>query len=232
MLKDGDRVLVCLSGTSSSLCLLHALRQFSRARGIQIELGAVSLGSSGVDPRALMLYLRDLNVKYMFEHISKALQSTYVTPLVPYSLSMCCRSCRQCPGQTADCCPTARLHSPCTWKHVRQTSWRLPGLGAQQRTSDRYQGALRQSGRWSAHDPSIHLRARTSAGGFCHSTWDAHKTVQTFHEAARRLEQHPSSAGVDQSERVWQYQMCASAATLSAVRRKPTNCILSFIVLI
>lgn len=71
MLKDGDRILICLSGSSASLSLLHAIRQFSRARGLQIELGAVSLGSSGVDPRALMLYLRDLNVKYIFEQLSK-----------------------------------------------------------------------------------------------------------------------------------------------------------------
>lgn len=69
MLKDGDKVLICLSGSSASLSLLHALRQFSRARGIHIEMGAVSLGSCGVDPRALMLYLRDLNIKYFFEQL-------------------------------------------------------------------------------------------------------------------------------------------------------------------
>lgn len=69
MLKDGDRILVCLSGSSASLSLLHALRQFARARGLHIDLGAVSLGTSGVDPRALMLYLRDLNIKYIFDHL-------------------------------------------------------------------------------------------------------------------------------------------------------------------
>lgn len=69
MVKDGDKILVCLSGSSSSLSLLHGLRQFSRARGIHIEMGAVSLGTSGVDPRALMLYLRDLNIKYIFDQL-------------------------------------------------------------------------------------------------------------------------------------------------------------------
>lgn len=73
MLKDGDKILICLSGSSASLCLLHAIRQFSRARGIHIEMGAVSLGASGVDPRALMLYLRDLNIKYIFDQLSKHL---------------------------------------------------------------------------------------------------------------------------------------------------------------
>lgn len=67
MLKDGDKILVCLSGSSSSLCVLHALRQFSRARRIHIELGVISIGDCGVDPRALMLYMRDLGVEYFLE---------------------------------------------------------------------------------------------------------------------------------------------------------------------
>ncbi|KAJ6637178.1 tRNA-cytidine(32) 2-sulfurtransferase [Pseudolycoriella hygida] len=70
MIKDGDKILVCLSGSSSSLCLLHAIRQFSRARGLHIEIGAVTVGTSGVDPRALMLYLRDLDVKFFVDQIS------------------------------------------------------------------------------------------------------------------------------------------------------------------
>lgn len=51
--------------------MLHAVRQFSRARGLHIEIGAVSIGTSGVDPRALMLYLRDLDVKFFVDQISK-----------------------------------------------------------------------------------------------------------------------------------------------------------------
>lgn len=68
MLKDGDKVLVCISGSSSSLCLIHMLRQWSRARGMHIEFGAVTVGDCvGVDPRALMLYLRDLGIEFIFE---------------------------------------------------------------------------------------------------------------------------------------------------------------------
>lgn len=74
MLRDGDKVLVCISGSSSSICLLHLLRQFIRARGLHVELGAVTVGDCvGVDPRALMLYLRDLGIDFIFEaadHIS------------------------------------------------------------------------------------------------------------------------------------------------------------------
>lgn len=68
MLRDGDKVLVCVSGSSSSICLMHLLRQFIRARGLHVELGAVTVGDNvGVDPRALMLYLRDLGVDFIFE---------------------------------------------------------------------------------------------------------------------------------------------------------------------
>jgi tRNA(Ile)-lysidine synthase TilS/MesJ len=68
MLRDGDKVLVCVSGSSSSICLIHLLRQFIRARGLHVELGAVTVGDCvGVDPRALMLYLRDLRVDFIFE---------------------------------------------------------------------------------------------------------------------------------------------------------------------
>lgn len=68
MLRDGDKVLVCISGSSSSLCLIHLLRQFIRARGLHVNLGAVTIGDDvGVDPRALMLYLRDLGIDFIFE---------------------------------------------------------------------------------------------------------------------------------------------------------------------
>lgn len=53
--------------------MLHAVRQFSRARGLHIEIAAVLIGTSGVDPRALMLYLRDLDVKFFVDQISKLL---------------------------------------------------------------------------------------------------------------------------------------------------------------
>lgn len=68
MLRDGDKVLVCISGSSSSICLLHLLRQFIRARGLHVDLGAVTIGDGvGVDPRALMLYLRDLSIDFIFD---------------------------------------------------------------------------------------------------------------------------------------------------------------------
>uniref|UniRef100_A0A336LW84 CSON006245 protein n=1 Tax=Culicoides sonorensis TaxID=179676 RepID=A0A336LW84_CULSO len=67
MLKDGDRVMVAVSGSSSSLCLLHLIRQFTRARGLHVILGAVTIGDASMDPRALMLYMRNLGVEYFYE---------------------------------------------------------------------------------------------------------------------------------------------------------------------
>ncbi|XP_035897076.1 uncharacterized protein LOC118505424 isoform X4 [Anopheles stephensi] len=70
MLQEGDRVLVCLSGSSSSMCLLHLLHQFCQTRQLKIELAAVTVGAGGdceVDPRTLMLYLKELGVTYFYE---------------------------------------------------------------------------------------------------------------------------------------------------------------------
>ncbi|XP_055618451.1 uncharacterized protein LOC129763418 isoform X5 [Toxorhynchites rutilus septentrionalis] len=68
MIKDGDRIMVCLSGSSSSLSLLHLLRQFVRARNLSnVQLATVCFGDCGVDPRALMLYLRELGVEFFYE---------------------------------------------------------------------------------------------------------------------------------------------------------------------
>lgn len=48
MIRDGDRVLVCISGGKDSLSLLHTLRQYqqqSRRFGISFEMGAVTVVS-------------------------------------------------------------------------------------------------------------------------------------------------------------------------------------------
>lgn len=71
MISQGDRILVAISCSASSLSLLHALRQFSRARNIPVQLGVCSIGAPGIDPRALMLYLSDLGIKYHYEERSK-----------------------------------------------------------------------------------------------------------------------------------------------------------------
>ncbi|XP_049284570.1 uncharacterized protein LOC125764405 isoform X4 [Anopheles funestus] len=72
MLQEGDRVLVCLSGSSSSLCLLHLLHQFCQTRQLKVDLAAITVGGGncGVDPRTLMLYLKELGVTYFYEPLA------------------------------------------------------------------------------------------------------------------------------------------------------------------
>uniref|UniRef100_A0A182W0D1 Aminotransferase class V domain-containing protein n=1 Tax=Anopheles minimus TaxID=112268 RepID=A0A182W0D1_9DIPT len=77
MLQEGDRVLVCLSGSSSSLCLLHLLHQFCQTRQLKVNLAAVTVGGGdcGVDPRTLMLYLKELGVTYFYEPLASQHES-------------------------------------------------------------------------------------------------------------------------------------------------------------
>jgi hypothetical protein len=45
------------------------LRQFSRARGLNIVIGAVTFAEEGssFDPRALMLYMKNLKIDFFYE---------------------------------------------------------------------------------------------------------------------------------------------------------------------
>lgn len=72
MIRDGDRVLVCLSGGKDSLTLLHTMKQFQyygKKNGIQFDLGAVTVDplSSAYDPRPLIPYLEELKIPYLYE---------------------------------------------------------------------------------------------------------------------------------------------------------------------
>ena len=75
MIKDGDRILVCLSGGKDSLSLLHTMRQYQfysanqRDNPIKFDLGALTIDplSSAYDPRPLIPYLKELGVPYLYE---------------------------------------------------------------------------------------------------------------------------------------------------------------------
>ncbi|XP_069696202.1 uncharacterized protein [Periplaneta americana] len=72
MIRDGDRVMVCLSGGKDSLSLLHTLHQYqfyAKSKGIHFTLGAATVdpGSSAYDPRPLVPYLKALGVHYLYE---------------------------------------------------------------------------------------------------------------------------------------------------------------------
>ncbi|KAK3100241.1 hypothetical protein FSP39_016852 [Pinctada imbricata] len=72
MIRDGDRILVCLSGGKDSLSLLHTIRQYqfySKSKGVVFEFGAVTVDpqTPSYDPSPLKQYLASLGVPYFYE---------------------------------------------------------------------------------------------------------------------------------------------------------------------
>ncbi|XP_051171348.1 uncharacterized protein LOC127288124 [Leptopilina boulardi] len=73
MIKDNDRVLVCLSlGGRNSLALVHTLHQYQfyvRSKGIDFEIGVAAVDDTRYDPLESMSYLKALDVPYFYEEI-------------------------------------------------------------------------------------------------------------------------------------------------------------------
>lgn len=72
MIKDGDKVMVCLSGGKDSLSLLHTLIQYqnyAQNKGILFSLGAVTVDpdTTGCDPCILIPHLKCLGVHYIID---------------------------------------------------------------------------------------------------------------------------------------------------------------------
>lgn len=69
MIREGDRVLLGLSGGKDSLSLLMLLLHFQRRAPIRFELGAVTVDpqSPDFDPSPLIPYLAALGVPYLYE---------------------------------------------------------------------------------------------------------------------------------------------------------------------
>lgn len=69
MIKEGDRVLLGLSGGKDSLTLLHALRHLQRHAPIQFSIAAMTVDPEieGFDPSVLKKYLAELDIPYFYE---------------------------------------------------------------------------------------------------------------------------------------------------------------------
>ena len=69
MIKDGDRVLVALSGGKDSLCLVHILRHFQAVAPIKFDIGAVTVDPLVVEyqPGPLIPYMESIGVPYWLE---------------------------------------------------------------------------------------------------------------------------------------------------------------------
>ncbi len=68
MIRDGDRLLLGLSGGKDSLSLLHVLRHLQAYAPVRFELGAATIDPQidGFDPTPLGPYLESLNIPHYF----------------------------------------------------------------------------------------------------------------------------------------------------------------------
>lgn len=69
MLREGDRVLLGLSGGKDSLSLLHILQHFQKVAPIDFKFGAVTVDpmTGDFDPSAMIPYLKQLGVEYHYQ---------------------------------------------------------------------------------------------------------------------------------------------------------------------
>lgn len=73
MIKNGDRVLICLSGGKDSISLLHTILQYqhySQSKGIVFEVGAATINpeSCSCMSSLLMSHMNNLGVQYIVEN--------------------------------------------------------------------------------------------------------------------------------------------------------------------
>ncbi|MEY3219057.1 MAG: hypothetical protein RIT27_414 [Pseudomonadota bacterium] len=68
MIRDGDRLLLGVSGGKDSLSLLHVLRHFQQRAPIRFELGAITVDPciEGFDPSSLKDYFKMLEIPYFY----------------------------------------------------------------------------------------------------------------------------------------------------------------------
>ncbi|CAK9819256.1 tRNA-cytidine(32) 2-sulfurtransferase [Anthophora plagiata] len=102
MIRDNDRVLVCLSTKGKdSLSLLHTLHQYRfyvRSKGVDFEIGAATVDANRFDPLQLMSYLKALDVSYFYEEQSNELpkcNSGESQPEEPVDASGACSFCNR-----------------------------------------------------------------------------------------------------------------------------------------
>ncbi|KAK2583158.1 hypothetical protein KPH14_009181 [Odynerus spinipes] len=91
MIRDNDRILLCLSMLGKdSLSLLHTLHQYrlhARSKGIDFEIGAATIDTGGFDRVESIRYMKSLDVPYFYEELTIDPANVIVEGQVDESLS-------------------------------------------------------------------------------------------------------------------------------------------------
>ncbi len=69
MIKEGDKILLAVSGGKDSLSLFHLLRHFQRHAPVNFDLGVVTIDPQveGFEPQALDVFFQKFDTPYFFE---------------------------------------------------------------------------------------------------------------------------------------------------------------------
>ncbi|MDB2590669.1 tRNA 2-thiocytidine biosynthesis protein TtcA, partial [Candidatus Thioglobus sp.] len=69
MIKEGDKILLAVSGGKDSLSLFHLLRHFQRHAPIHFDLGVVTIDPQveGFEPQTLTSFFKKFDIPYFFE---------------------------------------------------------------------------------------------------------------------------------------------------------------------
>jgi len=104
MIKEGDRLLVGLSGGKDSIALLHVLMALQKSAPINFEIAAATVNpqTPEYDPSPLIEYMKALGVKYHF--LSKPLIEMAKKCLDPKKPSICSFCSRMKRGMLYSCC--------------------------------------------------------------------------------------------------------------------------------